>query len=177
MKHILPAGVAGLVVVLVDQVTKTLARLNLDLCDGPPGTPCDRLALIGPLGLQRTENPASALGLLGEPLVGPLLVIALVILAIQARMAHHSLLLAVAVGLELGGLVANVADRVAFGAVTDFIHIATDGDRGLILNPADVALAIGAILLTRAALARRRPAAADRPFDRYGATLAGSPGI
>jgi signal peptidase II len=161
MSHVRPAAVAAIVVVLVDQVTKTLARLNLDLCDGPPGTPCDRLGLVGPLGLQRTENPDSALGLFGEPVVGPLLVLAVIIVVIQMRVVNGSRLLAGALGLELGGLVANLADRVAHGAVTDFIHIATEGDRGLVLNPADVGLLVGATLLTHATLVRRGRAKAN----------------
>jgi signal peptidase II len=49
---------------------------------------------------------------------------------------------ALAVGLQLGGALGNVFDRIAFGGVTDFI----DAGAGVTFNMADVALVAGMLL-------------------------------
>ena len=66
-------------------------------------------------------------------------------LAVWVRRTDR-LVLAVAVGLIMGGAVGNVIDRVRFGAVTDFL----DFSRlwfPWVFNVADSAITIGVILL------------------------------
>ena len=146
-------SITALAAVLIDQVAKAGVRLVLPLC-ATSGATCDRLALVGPFGLLRTENPAGALGLVGTGQVAPTLLIALGLLAVQVWVARSWRHTQLAVGLIVGGAAANLLDRVAFGAVTDFIDVAIGGpDRGVVLNPADIALVVGAALLTAAALA------------------------
>lgn len=50
----------------------------------------------------------------------------------------------------MAGLGSNIVDRVAHGAVIDFLDVRWGGgDRGLVFNPADVALAAGLVVLAR----------------------------
>jgi lipoprotein signal peptidase len=136
-------------VVLVDQTTKAIVRAVMTVCPDMPLAPCDRIAIFGPLGILRTDNGASAFGLSGTSSVIPLVALALVLLAAQARMAKPARLLVVGLGLQVGGLAANVADRLLYGAVTDFIHLQIGLlGQGPVGNPADVALVIGGAAAT-----------------------------
>jgi signal peptidase II len=143
---------AGLVA-LLDQAAKFAIRGHLAVCFGPPVSACDRVALVGPLGLLRTENPDSAFGLIDGGSLGLLLVLAIALLAsqgaiVRARSGGRAMgHLAVSVGLQLGGLIGNLADRVLIGRVTDFIDLRSGTDQGLTLNPADIALVAGGLIL------------------------------
>jgi signal peptidase II len=143
---------AGLVVVL-DQVAKFAIRAHLEVCSGPPVEACDRIALVGPLGLLRTENPDSAFGLVDGRWLALLLLFAIALLVSLAivtapNTGRDTGLLAVSVGLQFGGLLGNLADRILVGSVTDFIDLRSGTDKGLVLNPADLALVAGGLLLT-----------------------------
>jgi signal peptidase II len=143
---------SGLVVAL-DQVAKFAIRAHLEVCSGPPVEACDRISLVGPLGLLRTENPDSAFGLVDGRWLALLLLCAIALLVSQAivtapRTGRAMGLLAVSVGLQFGGLLGNLADRILVGSVTDFIDIRSGTDKGLVLNPADLALVAGGLLLT-----------------------------
>ena len=68
-------------------------------------------------------------------------------------------LLALAVGLIIGGAVGNAIDRLRLGAVTDFIHV-TWSWFPWVFNLADSAITIGIILLLAESLLQPKPAAA-----------------
>ena len=53
----------------------------------------------------------------------------------------------VAVGLLIGGAVGNLADRVAYGAVVDFVSLHAGGFHWYIFNVADCAITLGVALL------------------------------
>ena len=55
-------------------------------------------------------------------------------------------LLAIAVGLIIGGAIGNAIDRVRLGAVTDFIHV-TWSWFPWVFNLADSAISVGSVLL------------------------------
>jgi signal peptidase II len=146
------AAMIALVAVLVDQGTKAVVRQALPVCGGPAIT-CVRVDLLGPVGLLRTENDAAALGIAGSDLLSAALALSIGLLLIQLIVARHQRDTPIALGLLAGGAAANLIDRVAFGGVTDFIDFAFVGSRGgVVLNPADIALLLGLVLMTRAAL-------------------------
>ncbi|MBI4299604.1 MAG: signal peptidase II [Chloroflexi bacterium] len=147
--------------IAVDQALKAYVRQSLALCPAPPVSGCDRLDLAGPLGFVRVENAGSAFGFL-QGLWLWLLLAALGILLVPLygrRLGLAGWKAPLAVGLQVGGALANLADRLLYGGVTDFIDLG----HGPIFNPADVALAIGMALAVRALLRRRASAAAVKP--------------
>jgi signal peptidase II len=146
-KALVATGVlSAFAAVVIDQVSKTIVRAALAVCPDGPIEACDRITLVGPFGVLRSDNPGSALGLFGRDSIVPLLVIAVVLLAAQLWLAGPSRLLAIGLGLQAGGLAANVIDRVAYGSVTDFLHVQIAGGLGPVANIADVALVVGGVL-------------------------------
>ena len=63
-----------------------------------------------------------------------------------------SRLLAAALGLIVGGAVGNAIDRVAYGAVVDFVHFHVGGFSWYVFNIADAAIVAGVIGLLYDAL-------------------------
>ncbi len=59
----------------------------------------------------------------------------------------HSRLLALSIGLVIGGAVANVTDRVIHGAVADFFDLHAWGYHFYTFNIADTAISLGVVLL------------------------------
>ena len=71
-------------------------------------------------------------------------------------------LLAAALGLIVGGAVGNAVDRIAYGAVFDFVHLHAGGFSWYVFNIADAAIVAGVIglLYDSLVLEKRRPRAA-----------------
>jgi lipoprotein signal peptidase len=158
-----PAGLAiamaGLAaaVIFIDQLTKLGIRVALATCPDGPIEACERIALAGPIGLLRTTNPSSALGLADPGSIVPVLLAGGFLLATQATLIASPATRGIAIGLQLGGLLANLIDRVLFGSVIDFVHVQTGGaGQGVVLNPADVGLVVGAAIAARAIIAGHR---------------------
>lgn len=169
----LAAGVAA-AVILVDQVTKTLAEDNL--VAGTRG-----VHVVGPVWLTLTYNSGTAFGIGrgAAPVVETVVVLLVAVLLVVAgrRSAHSaSRLEAVALGLLSGGAVSNLADRVFRhhgGAVTDFINALEVGHRELwpVFNVADACIVVGAVLLVLSLAS----AAKGRPPGRSDPERTGSP--
>jgi signal peptidase II len=135
----------ALVVVAVDEAVKTLARTHLSLCtERLPA--CDRLDLLGSLWLVRTGNAGSAFGLGQGLLVWVLLALAgALLIPVYARWLRGAgWLAALAVGLQVGGALGNVGDRLLLGGATDVLFLG----QGPVWNLADVALLCGMLLAT-----------------------------
>ncbi len=148
-------------VIAVDQFAKAFIRHELTLCSAPPVSLCDRVTIAGPLGLLRTQNGDGAFGLLAGEAIGPVMIVLLGIFLWQVTRLPKTPLLGLAGGLLLGGWLANIADRAAFGVVTDFIDLRWGlADKGVVLNPADIGLAAGGLLI--AILLDRGAARSDR---------------
>jgi len=147
---LLAAGVA-VVVVVADQVTKSLAVTHLH----------NPTHVVGPFGLRLGYNSGSAFSLFtGNP--AALAVIALVLVAVIAVAALRTrrVAVAVALGLVLGGAIGNVADRLFRGHrgdVVDFITLT----HWPTFNVADSAITVGVVLL--GILLVFRPAPAESP--------------
>jgi lipoprotein signal peptidase len=111
---------------------------------------CTKLAAVQRMRVPR--NPALAFGVGGGS--APMLVaLAIVVLAVFSAAVGHA---AVRLGipraipaLVVGGALANIVDRVRFGAVRDFIALP-----GVTVNVADLAIASGIVALGAALLVR-----------------------
>jgi lipoprotein signal peptidase len=120
--------IASALVVLVDQVTKTLAQAGL----------------LGSGWVEPVTNPDLALGLAGGTSSAELLLgVAILVLAGAAfrRGLRNGRIGLMPVALIIGGSLGNLLDRAASGAVRDFI-----AGPGMVFNVADVALLVGLLL-------------------------------
>ena len=157
------AAIAAAVLGL-DQVSKAIVRLSMPLCTAPHAIGCERVRLPGSAGLLRAENPGGALGFgmsMGSMVWTSVALLGLALVISYARKGRLSPILALGMALQLGAVLGNLMDRLAFGAVTDFIYLT----RGLLFNVADLALAVGS-LLAFVALASTRVADPAKRADR-----------
>ena len=143
----LVAPVAALVV-LVDQVTKSLAVDRLADADHP---------LFWTLRFHLTFNSGLSFGQ-GQGLTGYITVIAVVLVIALVWWSRKitSVAMAVAVGFLIGGACGNLADRLFRdhdGAVVDFIDL----QWWPVFNIADIAVFVGAGLLILATLREPEP--------------------
>ncbi len=109
--------VAALVVAL-DQLTKYLVRANVALGESVPDE--------GPVRITHVTNTGAAFGILqGQTVflvITTFLGLAAILLYYLYPPMEHGIL-RLALGLQLGGAVGNLADRVRVGKVTDFVDV------------------------------------------------------
>lgn len=130
--------VTSLSVLAADQLSKHLVRANMELHQSIPSE--------GWVRLTYNTNPGGAFGFFANQTF--LLIVAAVVgvsvLILYLRyFPLGSAPLKVGLGLEMGGAIGNLIDRLRFGEVTDFI------DLGFwpVFNLADSAIVVGAVLL------------------------------
>ena len=78
-------------------------------------------------------------------LIGIILIISVILVVWMVR--AQGFLLAIAMGLVLGGAVGNVIDRILYGAVADFFSFHYAGFHWYVFNLADIWVVVGAALL------------------------------
>jgi signal peptidase II len=142
LRGLLFLGVAALVVVL-DQVTKRLAE---DRLRGQRSVPL----VDDILRLTYVENRGAAFGLLQDQTTFFVLVGIIVIGVIAASyryLPRSGFLLHLALGLQLGGAIGNLIDRVRQGYVVDFVDFGYRANWWPVFNVADSAIVIGVALL------------------------------
>jgi signal peptidase II len=129
----------GAGIVAVDQWTKQLAVTHL-LDSGVRSIP-----VLGPyIRFTYVENRGAAFGLLQEQtsffiLVG-LTVIGVILYSLR-QMSRPSWILTISLGLQLGGAIGNLIDRIRFGYVVDFMDLSV----WPVFNVADSAIVCGVI--------------------------------
>ena len=138
------AVVAGLTFV-VDQITKTIVMATMRVGDVIPVLPPF-------LDLHYITNRGVAFGLfarLGDIFVPIAIVIMSVIFWYYRSLRQRRLWLRTALGLQLGGALGNLLDRLRFGAVVDFVdfHIDAINFHFAIFNVADSAIVVGVGIL------------------------------
>jgi signal peptidase II len=133
------------VVVVVDQVTKKLAR------DGV--RPGEEDPIFPALKLVNARNSGVAFGIDAGGQTIVIVLIALALLALVLYFARHTArpLIWLPTGLLIGGALGNIVDRIRDGAVTDFLKIPAWPP----FNLADVAIVAGVLLLVL--VLERRP--------------------
>jgi signal peptidase II len=142
LRGLLFLGVAALVVVL-DQVTKRLAE---DRLRGQRSVPL----VDDILRLTYVENRGAAFGLLQDQTAFFVLVGIIVIGVIAASyryLPRSGFLLHLALGLQLGGAIGNLLDRIRQGYVVDFVDFGYRANWWPVFNVADSAIVIGVALL------------------------------
>lgn len=149
----------SLAVLVVDQWSKWWIERRLDLHDSIPIIP-------GCLDFTHVSNTGVAFGLLPAhgDLTATLLLTLLGLVALGVigyyflrTPADHRLLL-ISLSLVLGGALGNLLDRIAAGAVTDFIDFYVGGWHWHTFNVADSAITIGIVLMALELLLTRRRA-------------------
>lgn len=138
------SGLAVFVIVL-DQVTKLWILNGLGFMEGGPGT---RIDVLDPwFNLTMVWNRGVSFGLFAAESLWTRLLLIGFSLAIAGVIAFwltraERMLQALAFGLIIGGAIGNVIDRVAYGAVADFLDFS-----GLwfpyVFNVADAAISVG----------------------------------
>jgi len=147
LRGLLFLGLAGLVVA-VDQVTKRLAD---DRLRGQRSVP----VLDDVLRLTYVENRGAAFGLLQDQTTFFVFVGILVIGVIAASyryLPRSGLRLHLALGLQLGGAIGNLIDRIRTGYVVDFVDFGYHSNWWPVFNVADSAIVVGVALLALNAL-------------------------
>ena len=134
----LPLFLIALSVIGLDQLSKYLIRANMEMGQSIPRE--------GPVGLHYTTNTGGAFGLFANQtfLLTMAAVIGIAVLVLYLRyLPPRSTLLKVGLGLDLGGAIGNLIDRLRLGAVTDFINIGA----WPVFNLADSAIVVGTFLI------------------------------
>jgi signal peptidase II len=155
--------IAALVALLIDQGHKLVMLFGLGWQEG------ERLALMPFLDHVLVWNRGISFGLFQQDsAVGAWLLFAFKVAAVIGlglwMLRTHDRLLAVALGLIIGGAIGNAIDRAAYGAVADFFHFHVGEFNWYIFNLADCAIVGGVALLLYDALLRK-PAATKPPHN------------
>jgi signal peptidase II len=137
------AGVLSLFIIALltigaDQLSKYLIQANMDLGQSIPAEGLFRITY--------TTNTGGAFGILANQgfLLAMTAIIAITVLVLFLRyLPPGSTLLKVGLGLDLGGAIGNLIDRIRSGEVTDFI----DFGAWPVFNLADSAIVIGTITI------------------------------
>lgn len=147
-----PAYLIMMILLVLDQLSKTLVRVNMDLHHSIPVLKNlfgDTFMLI------HVQNTGAAFSLgLGSDLINRIFFISVTVLAVGfiiflLQRAEHRLQV-IAFGCVLGGALGNLVDRIMFGPVTDFFSMDFPDfimERFPIFNVADSSIFIGVCLL------------------------------
>lgn len=130
--------IVALVVTILDQLTKLLVTSRLPYGASVP--------MLGPIDVTLVRNPGGAFGLF-QDWAAPLTIISLIvvvgIVVLSRRSGRLSLLVGIALALQLGGALGNLIDRLRLGYVVDFINLQV----WPVFNLADIAITSGIALL------------------------------
>ena len=132
------------IIVAADQWTKSWVRSNLSV--GEDWLP-EGLAWLAPYArLRLVQNSGAAFGLFqkgGWIFAVLAVVVSIMIITYFPSVSKRDWWLRVSLGLELGGALGNLFDRIRFGPVTDFISVGSFA----IFNVADSCITIGVTIL------------------------------
>jgi len=150
------------VTLIADQMTKFLVVTYL----APHGAWAPIPALSNFFTIEYTTNTGAAFGLFkdwGPIFIGVAVVVIAAIIIYQNQVPQEAWLVRLALGLQLGGAMGNLTDRLRLGHVTDFIYF----HFWPLFNVADMSIVTGVILLAFTMLREeRKPSAlAPRPNE------------
>jgi signal peptidase II len=152
----------SLLILALDQWTKWLVELKLPLHQS-------HVVLPGFFDLTHVQNTGVAFGLFASQgdgtqtavLTGLGLLALAVVLFYMIRTDPRERMLLLALALILGGAVGNLADRIASGAVTDFLDFYVGSYHWHTFNVADSAITSGLVLMILDSLWPRKKSPAD----------------
>jgi signal peptidase II len=139
-----------------DQLSKNLLLYGWDFRSLGPAA---RIAVLPFFDMVMVWNPGISYGLF--PAGSSVGAIALIVLSLVAVVAlswwlakAERVILAVGLGLVIGGALGNVIDRTIYGAVADFFHFYAFGHDWYVFNVADAAILVGVVVLLLEAFVR-----------------------
>ena len=151
------AAMAG-VIVFFDQWTKVLVRTRLAY--GEVWSPWPWLAPYA--RIVNWNNTGAAFGIFqgyGAVFTVLAIIVSLVIIYYFPRVSSKDWLLRIAMGLQLGGALGNLIDRITVGRVTDFVSLGSFA----VFNVADASITVGVIILVAGVWFREQQ---DKKRDR-----------
>jgi len=86
----------------------------------------------------------------------PLVAVVIVVILSVWLWRNERTIVAIAIGLVIGGALGNVVDRLRYGAVADFLDFHAAGIHGPAFNVADTSITVGAAMLVLESLFARR---------------------
>ena len=146
-------------VVLLDQLSKRWIEGNVPLYESLAPFP----ALEDIFTITHFTNTGAAFGLFRDQnvlFVAIAAVVALSIFVYSRYLPHDRMLVQIALGLQLGGAMGNMIDRVRLGHVTDFLYfrrLPIINQPWPAFNVADMAIVTGVILLAYFMLTYKEP--------------------
>ena len=147
--HWLALLAVAVAAVLADQITKAIVASQLELGES--------VEVVGPLSIRHVNNPGIAFGLFSSWATAVTILTACAIgwmVVYFARSGARHPVLPAALGLLIGGSLANLVDRIRLGHVTDFLDLRF----WPAFNLADTFIVVGvAILLAALISAERQP--------------------
>jgi signal peptidase II len=146
MKPPVVGGMIALAVVLVDQIAK------IGVLSGAGGSAVDSTPLAPFLDLTLRWNRGISFSLFARDSASGEAILLALTLAATGLLAwwlfrSRSILPAVGLGLIIGGALGNAIDRLAHGAVIDYLDLHAFGRHFFVFNLADAAINIGVALL------------------------------
>ena len=133
--------IAGIIIV-ADQITKYLVRINI-----PMGLMWSPWAWLAPYArIVHWKNTGAAFGMFQNFNVVFTILAVLVSIAILyyfPRVPREEWPLRLAMGMQLGGAMGNLIDRLTQGYVTDFVSVGTFA----VFNIADASISVGVVVL------------------------------
>jgi signal peptidase II len=158
-QRLLPLAIASIVLIL-DQYTKYLVETRVPLYQSWAPIP----ALAPFFRITHTSNTGAAFGLFqgGGWIFGVLAaVVAVAIIYYSLTLPGGYIMLRLALGLQLGGALGNLLDRIQLGHVTDFL----DFGPWPVFNLADFSVVSGVVLLAWLMLRDERQARRREPHE------------
>lgn len=143
---------------VLDQVSKYVVASNFEL-----NQPWYPFSFLKPLfSITYIHNTGAAFGMLqNQNLLFTIIaiVVVIVILVYVRSTPQPDLLIALALGLQLGGACGNLVDRLRFGYVTDFLYV----KYWAISNVADICITTGVLLLAYQLIFRTQQSTPAQP--------------
>lgn len=151
----------GGIILILDQVSKTMVRIYLPL--GDFWSPWNWL--IPYARLVHISNAGAAFGML--PRLRDIftilsIVVVIAILYYFPKVPRNDWMLRLAMGLEFGGALGNLADRLTQGYVTDFVSIG----RFPVFNVADASISLGVVIMVLSLWSREKEYTPSEPADQ-----------
>lgn len=144
VKRYLLSGIIALVVIITDQITKSIIKANIPLYKSIP-------VVDGFLNITHIKNTGGAFGILSGMnslffIIASSIALLIVILYL-IRLPENNLWLITSLSLISGGAIGNMIDRVRSGEVIDFIDLFYDRFHWPAFNIADSSITIGVFIL------------------------------
>jgi signal peptidase II len=142
LKAYLPLLAISLPIIILDQITKAVVRANLAI--GEMWAPWDWLLPYA--RVFHVKNTGAAFGMLqdfGGVFMILSVVVSIAILYYFPQVPKEDWALRLAMGLQFGGALGNLIDRLTIGWVTDFVSVGNFA----VFNVADACISIGVVVL------------------------------